>query len=204
MTSRNLTLHPNTVSRAQREALIRQKGCVVWFTGLSGSGKSTIANALAALLHERGHLAYILDGDNLRHGLNSDLGFSSGDRTENIRRAAEVAAILAEAGIITITAFISPFADDRQAARSRSLPGRFVEVFVDAPLEVCEQRDPKGLYARARRGEVREFTGVSSPYEPPVSPEITIRSAVTKPDDAARVVCEDLAKRGLLSGGDES
>jgi adenylyl-sulfate kinase len=199
LTPRNLTIHPTTVSREQREQLLGQKGCVVWLTGLSGSGKSTIATALASLLHDRQTLAYILDGDHLRHGLNSDLGFSAADRTENIRRVAEVAALFADAGMITITAFISPFESDRAVARTRSLPDRFIEVFVDTPLEVCERRDPKKLYEKARRGEIAEFTGISSPYEPPRSPEVVIRTEEVDVDGAAAAIYEELLRRELIS-----
>lgn len=153
-----------------------QDGRIVWFTGLSGSGKSTIANELERRLYQLGRHVYLLDGDNLRHGLCSDLGFSAADRTENIRRAAEVARLFADAGFICIAAFISPLRADRDRARSLIAPGRFIEAFVDAPLEVCRRRDPKGLYLRADRGEIKNFTGISAPYEPPLRPEATLHT----------------------------
>jgi adenylyl-sulfate kinase len=162
------------VSAAQRELLNGHSGCVIWLTGLSGSGKSTIAVELERKLFQRGRHTYILDGDNIRHGLCSDLGFSPEDRTENIRRIGEVARLFADAGIICISAFISPYRGDRDLARKIAQPGRFAEVYLNAPLEVCEQRDPKGLYARARAGEIKEFTGISAPYEPPLKPEIEL------------------------------
>jgi bifunctional enzyme CysN/CysC len=149
----------------------------VWFTGLSGSGKSTLANLLEKRLHTQGRHTYVLDGDNVRHGLNRDLGFTEADRVENIRRVAEVAKLMVDAGLIVIVAFISPFRVEREFARSLFAPGEFVEVFVDAPLEECERRDPKGLYAKARRGEIPAFTGISSPYEPPLQPELRLRPA---------------------------
>ena len=187
------------MTRDERERLLRQKGAVVWFTGLSGSGKSTIAYALEARLTRSGHLAYVLDGDNIRHGLNAGLGFSDADRRENIRRIGEVAAILADAGVIAIASLISPFRTDRALVRSRLPAGRFFEVFVDTPLETCEQRDTKGLYARARTGSIPEFTGISSPYEPPAAAELTIRTAETSADDGAAAV-ESLLRASSLLG----
>ena len=174
--SSHLVAHPGVVSREDRERLLGQRGRVLWLTGLSGSGKSTIARALEARLHAEGRLAYVLDGDSVRQGLNSDLGFSEKDRTENIRRLGEVAALFADAGVIVITAFISPFRVDRDRARRAAGDDRFLEIYVDAPLEVCERRDPKGLYRKARQGQIAEFTGISSPYEPPLEPQLTLRS----------------------------
>jgi adenylyl-sulfate kinase len=164
------------VSAAQRESLNGHCGCVIWLTGLSGSGKSTIAVELEQKLFQSKRLTYILDGDNIRQGLCSDLGFSPKDRTENIRRIGEVARLFADAGIICIAAFISPYRGDRDLARKIAQPGKFVEVYLNAPLEVCEQRDPKGLYARARAGEIKDFTGISAPYEPPLKPEVELRT----------------------------
>jgi len=160
------------IDRTARRALNGHGSGVFWFTGLSGSGKSTIANEFAKLLHTQGIRTYILDGDNIRHGLNKDLGFTDADRVENIRRIAEVACLMAEAGIIVLTAFISPFRAEREMARSLFDDGDFIEVFVNTPLAVCEARDPKGLYKKARRGELPNFTGIDSPYEAPITPEI--------------------------------
>jgi len=162
------------VKRSDREKLKNQKGCVLWFTGLSGSGKSTIANELEYELNKMRYHTYLLDGDNIRHGLNKDLGFSDLDRKENIRRISEVAKLFVDAGLITITAFISPFIEDREKAREIIGTENLIEVFVDTPLEVCIQRDPKGLYKKALNGEIKNFTGIDSPYERPLSPEIVI------------------------------
>lgn len=195
---RNIFRHSGKGSAEQRARLLGQRGCVVWLTGLSGSGKSTVAFALEAELGRRGHLAYVLDGDNVREGLNSDLGFSPADRAENIRRIGEVAALFADAGAIAITAFISPYRADRQRAREAAGEGRFIEVFLDAPLEVCEGRDVKGLYARARAGEVAEFTGVSAPYERPERPELAISTAEQPVEACVGKIVELLERRGLI------
>ena len=176
-TSKNIVAHHSLISAEQRQSRLKQRGCVLWFTGFSGSGKSTVATALEKSLIEQGHFAYVLDGDNVRHGLNSDLGFSAEDRTENIRRIGEVANLFADAGVITLTAFISPYRVDRQMARDAVGPSRFREIYLTTPLEVCEERDPKRLYRKARAGEIAEFTGISAPYEPPENPEITISTA---------------------------
>ena len=173
----NIRFHRGSVTAAQRAGLLRQQPCVIWLTGLSGSGKSTIAYELESSLVENGHAAYVLDGDNLRHGLNAGLGFSVSDRDENVRRAGEAAALLADAGLIVITSLISPLRAQRDRARQSVGEGRFLEVYVDVPLDVCESRDPKGLYRKARAGEIPEFTGISSPYEPPLSPEVTLKAA---------------------------
>jgi bifunctional enzyme CysN/CysC len=200
--ARNLSLDRGSVSREERESALGQRACVVWFTGLSGSGKSTLAREVERRLAGRGRLVYVLDGDNVRHGLCSDLGFSDADRAENIRRIAEVAALLVDAGLIVLTAFISPFRADRAHARRVIGDGRFIEVHVDAPLAECESRDPKGLYAKARRGEIREFTGLDSPYEPPENAEITLKTATTGVGDAAARVVDLLAARGHLAAPD--
>ena len=168
-----------TVDRAARAASLAQTPRCIWFTGLSGSGKSTIANLLEKRLHAQGRHTYILDGDNLRHGLNRDLGFTQADRVENIRRVAEVAKLMVDAGLLVLVSFISPFRAERELARSLFAPGEFVEVFVDASLAECERRDPKGLYAKARRGELKNFTGIDSPYEAPLVPEVHLHSAKT-------------------------
>jgi bifunctional enzyme CysN/CysC len=168
---------------------------VLWFTGLSGAGKSTIANLVEKRLHGLGRHTYLLDGDNVRHGLNRDLGFTEADRVENIRRVSEVARLMADAGLIVLVSFISPFRSDRQMARDRVEAGEFVEIYVDAPLAVAEERDVKGLYAKARRGELKNFTGIDSPYEPPEDPEIHIRSDHVSPDAAAESIIAWLESR---------
>lgn len=164
------------VSLEERESRHLQKGIVLWLTGLSGAGKTTLANNLERALFDRKKLVYALDGDKARSGLSSDLGFSDDDRFENIRRIGEVARLLADAGMIVIVAFISPFRKDRDRVRAAMAPGRFIEVFVNSPLDVCEQRDPKGLYKKARAGMIENFTGISSPYEPPLSPEVHLKT----------------------------
>jgi bifunctional enzyme CysN/CysC len=173
------------VDRKARSALKQQKAAVVWFTGLSGSGKSTIANRLEKLLHSQGRHTYMLDGDNVRLGLSKDLGFTDEDRVENIRRIAEVAKLMADAGLIVLVSFISPFRSERQLARDLMVEGEFIEVFVDTPIEECARRDPKGLYKKATRGEIRNFTGISSPYEPPENPEVLLKTVGTDPDELA-------------------
>lgn len=193
----NITWHAASVSPEDRERLLGQKGCVLWFTGLSGSGKSTIAVALEEALVKRGNLAYVLDGDNVRHGLNADLTFSPTDRTENIRRVSEVAALFADAGIIVITAFISPTIQDRASAREVIGDG-FVEVFVDTPLDVCEQRDPKGLYKKARAGEIQQFTGITAPYEAPATPEIVLTTADMPVEVSVDVIVAKLREDGII------
>jgi adenylylsulfate kinase len=170
----NVVWHSHKVKREDREKLLNQKGVILWFTGLSGSGKSTIANEVANKLHELNKLAYVLDGDNIRHGLNKNLGFSPEDRAENIRRISEVANLFVDSGIITLTAFISPYGKDRDFCRELAGEGRFIEIFVKASINTCESRDPKGLYKKARSGEIKEFTGISAPYEEPLKPEIIL------------------------------
>jgi adenylylsulfate kinase len=172
--STNITWHEGHVTREDREKLLGQRGVTVWLTGLSGSGKSTIAVAAERELLSRGRVAYVLDGDNIRHGLNANLGFSPADRTENIRRIGEVARLFTDAGIIVLTSFISPYRADRDAVRAKMAPGDFVEAYVAASLATCESRDVKGLYQKARAGQIPEFTGISAPYEEPASPELVI------------------------------
>ena len=179
--------HNMKIEPAQRALLLQQKPCCIWLTGLSGAGKSTVANALDALLHSQGKKSFLLDGDNLRHGLNKDLGMSENDRAENIRRVGEVAKLLVDAGLIVVCAFISPYRRDRQMVRSIFNHGDFIEVFVDTPLAVCESRDPKGLYKKARQGILKNFTGISDPYEPPQAPELMI--------DTSRYSVEECTKK---------
>jgi adenylylsulfate kinase len=185
----NITWHSHNVSKDNRAEQKNQKPCILWFTGLSGSGKSTIANALEQKLFELGHHTYLLDGDNVRHGLNKDLGFSDADRVENIRRIGEVAKLFVDAGLIVMTAFISPFRSDRELVRKLVPEGEFLEIFVDTPLEVCEQRDPKGLYKKARAGQIKNFTGLDSPYEAPLAADLTLE---TDKDDVAACVTKTL------------
>ena len=189
-TSPNVVWHAGEVDRADRWAQTGLAGATVWFTGLSGSGKSTVATAVERHLLERGVATYLLDGDNLRHGLNGDLGFSADDRTENIRRVGEVARLFADAGVVALVPVISPFRAGRERARAiHDEAGiRFVEVFVDTPIEVCEGRDPKGLYARARAGEISGLTGVDDPYEPPDAPEVVVGAGETVGEAVARVL----------------
>jgi len=211
----NVTWHESSVSREMRERKNGHKGCVVWFTGLSGSGKSTVANTLDHKLHQTGHQSVVLDGDNVRHGLNAGpgilkethgdefsnrfgLGFSATDREENIRRIGAVAEIFTQTGIIALTAFISPYRIDRDKVRNTLKEGEFIEVFVDAPIEVCEQRDPKGLYKKARAGEIKGFTGIDDPYEEPVAPELILLAAEKTPDILADEVISFLQNKGIL------
>ncbi|CAH9067317.1 Adenylyl-sulfate kinase [Pseudoalteromonas holothuriae] len=170
----NVVWHNYAVDKAQRSEQKRHKPCVLWFTGYSGSGKSTVAGALESALHQQGVHTYLLDGDNVRHGLCKDLGFSDGDRVENIRRVGELSKLMADAGLIVLTAFISPFQGERDMVRELLDDGEFIEVFLDTPLDVCEQRDPKGLYKKARAGEIKHFTGIDSDYQAPVNPEVTL------------------------------
>lgn len=197
-TESNIVWHNTSVSKEDRESLLNQKGIVLWFTGLSGAGKSTVANALSVKLHNNSYFTYLLDGDNLRYGLNSNLGFSKEDREENIRRVKEVANLFADAGIITLATFISPFRKDRDSVREL-LGGRFVEVFVDCDLEVCEDRDPKGLYKKARTGLIKDFTGIDSPYEKPENPEITINTHKSTIDECVEQIIEYLKAKAYLN-----
>ena len=196
----NITWHEGHVERAAREKALGQRGATIWMTGLSASGKSTVAFTLEHALNSAGRAAYVLDGDNIRHGLNKNLGFSAEDRAENIRRIGEVAKLFADAGVLVITSFISPYRADRDGVRAlhetAGLP--FLELFVDAPLTVCETRDPKGLYAKARAGQLKGFTGIDDPYEPPLKPEMVVRTGVLTPEQATSEILGLLESRGLL------
>jgi len=194
----NITWHEGHVDREAREALLKQKGALLWMTGLSGSGKSTIAYTLEHALIQRGHLAYVLDGDNVRFGLNKNLGFSAEDRQENIRRIGEVGKLFVDTGVITITAFISPYRADRATARETVGEGNFFEVFCDTPLAECEKRDPKGLYKKARAGEIKGFTGIDDPYEAPTDPEVVIDTTKVSPQEATITLVEMLEKAGKI------
>ena len=212
----NVTWHEQSVSREMREKSNGHKGCVIWFTGLSGSGKSTVANTLDHILHQKGLQSVVLDGDNVCHGLNAGpgmlrdthgdefsqrfgLGFSAIDREENIRRIGAVAEIFAQTGIIALTAFISPYRIDRDKVRNSLQVGEFIEVFVDAPIEICEQRDPKGLYKKARAGEIKGFTGIDDPYEEPVAPELVLLAAEKTPDVLADEIISYLKSQSIIA-----
>ena len=198
MKATNVHWHEGQISPEEREQLLGQKGSVLWLTGLSGSGKSTIARKLEYDLIQEGKLAYVLDGDNIRHGLNQDLGFSPQDREENIRRIAEVSRLFQDMGAIVITAFISPYQKDRDIARSLVPQGRFWEVFIQAPVSVCEERDPKGLYKKARAGEIPEFTGISAPYEEPQKPELMIPTDEMSLEQAVSEIIKQLKSQNLI------
>lgn len=200
MNKNNLVWHEQQISKEKRLVHLNQKPCVIWFTGLSGSGKSTIANALEVELFKRGRKTYLLDGDNVRHGLNKDLGFSEVDRVENIRRIGEVSKLFVDAGLIVLAAFISPFKSDRQIARSLVKYDEFIEVFIDTPLDVCEQRDPKGLYEKARKGVIKNFTGIDSPYETPENPQIHIKTSKKSVEECINKIIEHLIKFGYIQG----
>jgi adenylylsulfate kinase len=195
----NITWHEGHVSRQERETRLRQRGALVWLTGLSGSGKSTIAFTLEHALVQQGFLAYVLDGDNIRHGLNKNVGFSAEDRAENIRRIAEVGKLFVDAGLLTVTSFISPYRADRDNARAVVGASDFFEVYCEAPLEVCEQRDPKGLYKKARAGEIKGFTGIDDPYEHPLEPELVLHTGTLTPQEASVKLLEMLESAGKLS-----
>jgi adenylylsulfate kinase len=197
--STNITWHEGNVNREDREKLLAQRGVTVWLTGLSGSGKSTVAVAAEHALLERGRLAYVLDGDNVRHGLNSNLGFSPEDRTENIRRIGEVAKLFTDSGIVVMTSFISPYRADRDAVRAIMGEGDFVEAYVSADVATCEERDPKGLYKKARAGEIPEFTGISAPYEAPENPELVIDTSAQSVEESVAQLVGYLEEKGYLS-----
>jgi len=199
--SSNIFWHDCAVGKADRQKLLKQKGCVVWITGLSGSGKSTLACTLGRELHTKGKLAYVLDGDNLRHGLNKDLGFKAEDRVENIRRVGEVAKLFADAGLVCIASLISPYRRDREACRALLPDGSFIEVFLNMSLELCEARDPKGLYKLARAGKIKGFTGIDDPYEAPLNCEIEIKEVdgvCPAPSDMVGQVVTYLEEKGFL------
>lgn len=196
---RELFWTEGSITREARERANGHRGATIWFTGLSGSGKSTLARALEEFLFESNRRAYVLDGDNVRQGLNRDLGFSPEDRAENIRRIGEVAKLFTDAGMFAITAFISPYRKDRDDARASSGPDDFIEVYLDCTLEVCEARDPKGLYRKARRGEIAEFTGISAPYEPPLAPELVLRTGTLSVAECVQEVVRYLNTRGYLT-----
>lgn len=198
MIDKNIVWHPHHVTKAERAKLKQQKPCILWFTGLSGSGKSTIANEVESQLFKLKKHTFLLDGDNVRHGLNKGLSFSEDDRVENIRRVGEVAKLFSEAGLIVLTAFISPFQKDREMVRKLVEKGEFIEVFIDAPLAICEQRDPKGLYKKARAGEIKDFTGIDSPYEIPGSAELIIKNDGISIEEAAGQVIGYLKKKNYI------
>ncbi len=196
----NLVWHPQTLSKAERAAQKGQRPCIIWFTGLSGAGKSTVANALEHALLQRGHHSYLLDGDNVRYGLNRDLGFSPQDRVENIRRIGEVARLFVDAGQIVLTAFISPYIADRQMVRGLVAEDEFIEVYVRTSLAVCEQRDPKGLYAKARAGLIKDFTGIGSPYEPPEAADVEIDTQLHSCEQCVQQILAFLQATGRIRG----
>jgi len=194
---KNIIPFKHAVTKLERSTLLNQKPCLIWLTGLSASGKSTIASKLEMMLIDLGFSTYILDGDNVRKGLNKDLSFSDNDRIENIRRIGEVSSLMVDAGLIVISAFISPFQNDRKMVKEMFNKDEFFEVFVDAPLELCEKRDPKGIYKKARKGEIKDFTGIDSPYEVPTNPDIHIKTDLLSPEDAAKMITIFLEKKTI-------
>ncbi|CAN2252780.1 adenylyl-sulfate kinase [Bacillus vallismortis] len=194
----NIIWHPAAISKSDRQSLNGHKSCVLWFTGLSGSGKSVLANAVDEKLYRMGIQSYVLDGDNIRHGLNKDLGFQTEDRIENIRRIGEVSKLFVDSGQMILTAFISPFREDRDMVRALFPQGEFFEIYVKCPLHVCEQRDPKGLYQKARNGEIKHFTGIDSPYEAPLSPDFIIESDQISISDGADIIITELQTKGII------
>lgn len=201
ITNEHTIWHEPTIYRHDRERMNGHKSCILWFTGLSGSGKSTLSHAVEDHLHKNDVRTFVLDGDNVRKGLCKDLGFSDADRTENIRRIGEVANLLMQSGVITLTAFISPFLKDRQLVRELVNDGEFIEIFCDSPLDVCESRDPKGLYKKARAGEIPEFTGISSPYEAPENPEIILNTSDQSIDECVKQIIDYLLSKDILEKG---
>jgi adenylylsulfate kinase len=199
---KNIVWHEHKVSKTDRLSKNQQKSCILWFTGLSGSGKSTIANALEEILFNNGNFTYLLDGDNIRHGLNKDLGFDENSRVENIRRISEVAKLFVDSGLIVLTAFISPFIKDRQIAKDLVESSEFIEIYIDTPLNICEQRDPKGLYKKARSGEIKDFTGISSPYEAPINPNIYIKNDNLSIQEACEQIINYLVENNYITWKD--
>ena len=199
-TSGNLVWHHATVTRARREQQNNHRGAILWFTGLSGAGKSTLAHAVEEELHQRGCHTFVLDGDNVRHGLCGDLGFSNADRIENIRRVGEIAKLFMEAGVIVLTAFISPFRSDRAHVRGMVEHGDFVEIYCNSTLDICESRDVKGMYKKARAGQIAEFTRISSPYEAPVNAELVVDTGAAALEVCVQKVLEEIERRGLIAG----
>lgn len=198
MKDENIVWHPTQVSQKQRAEQKKQRPCILWFTGLSGSGKSTVANAVESKLFEAGSHSYLLDGDNVRHGINKDLTFTDEDRIENIRRIGEISKLFIDSGLIVLTAFISPFRADRTMVRELVGDAEFIEVFIDTPIEVCEQRDPKGLYKKARQGEIKHFTGIDSPYEAPENAEIVVKTAELNIEECADFVLAHLKQHNYI------
>jgi len=196
--NKNIVWHNAHITKKDRAILLQQKPCILWFTGLSGSGKSTIANALESMLFQNRNYTYLLDGDNIRYGLNADLGFDDASRIENIRRVGEVAKLFVDSGQIVLTAFISPFIKDRELVRNLVEKGEFVEVFIDTPLKVCESRDPKGLYKKARKGEIKNFTGIDSPYEAPIKPDIHIKNDNVPIEKACKQIIDYMKKHNYI------
>jgi adenylylsulfate kinase len=194
----NIVWHQAKITKEDRHRLNNHKSCVLWFTGLSASGKSTLATEVERELYNRGIRTYVLDGDNIRHGLNKDLGFSPEDRKENIRRIGEVAKLFVDSGLFALTAFISPYREDRDMVRSMLQEGEFIEIYVKCPLEVCESRDPKGLYKKARAGEIKDFTGISAPYEEPLNPELMIETDKQTIEESVQQVVGYLRERGYI------
>lgn len=201
--ARNIVWHEMNITKFDRRRLNQHKSCVLWFTGYSGAGKSTLANAVEKELYMRGIRTYVLDGDNIRHGLNKNLGFGPEDRKENIRRVGEVAKLFVDAGLFVITAFISPFREDREMARRLVEEDEFIEIYVKCPLDECERRDPKGLYQKARKGLISDFTGISSPYEPPLKPELVVETDKLSLEQSVQAVMDYLVSRDLLGGLEE-
>lgn len=197
--STNVVWHHATVTRARREAQNGHRGAIIWFTGLSGSGKSTLAHAVEEELYQRGCRTFVLDGDNVRHGLCGDLNFFAHDRQENIRRIGEVSKLFMEAGVIVLTAFISPYHADRERVRGMVEHGDFIEIYCDTPIEICESRDVKGIYKKARAGLITEFTGISSPYEAPASPELTVNTGTAELDACVQQVIAEMVQRGIIA-----
>jgi adenylylsulfate kinase len=196
--STNIVWHDHKIAKEDRAKHTNQKPCIIWFTGLSGSGKSTIANALEEILYNNGNYTYILDGDNIRHGLNKDLGFDEASRVENIRRIGEVAKLFVDSGQIVLSAFISPYIKDRELVKGLVERGEFIEVYIDTPLSVCEDRDPKGLYKLARDGKIKDFTGIDSPYEEPTNPDIHIINDKLSIENASKVIIEYLIEKNYI------